>query len=399
MLKNIIIATVVLLVLAGGGFYFYSRTTTTTTTTTITATPGVTDNEILLGSSAALSGNAASLGTNIISGAKIAVSEINEAGGINGRKVRFISYDDQYDPPKAIENTQKLINENKVFALFNYVGTPTGVKVAPIVAEAQIPLVGMFTGAHAFREPVQKYIFNIRGSYYQETELVTKYFVDDGGLKNIAVLYQADAFGLDGLEGEKIALLARGLKPAVLGSYERGTTNVETAAQTILASNAEAVIMIGTYSPLAKFVRLVKEKRPKMLFHAVSFVGPEAFVKELKNDTENVFVTQVVPPTYYGALFGAVKKYIDGLAKYDPGIAPTFGGLEGYVNTKVLAEGIRLAGRNLTREGLVAALESLENFDAGIGANVSFSPTSHQGLDTVYLTSFDKGQFIIVPVK
>jgi len=158
---------------------------------------------VLIGSSAALTGPAAQLGTNLISGAEAAISEINDVGGINGRKLRMISYDDAYDPPKAVENTQKLINQDKVFALFNYVGTPTGVKVAPLVQEAQIPLVGMFTGAEAFRSPLQKYIFNIRGSYYEETELAIKYFAEDIGLKKVAVFYQADAFGLAGLEEQR----------------------------------------------------------------------------------------------------------------------------------------------------------------------------------------------------
>jgi len=103
--------------------------------------------------------------------------------------------------------------------------------------------------------------------------------------------------------------------------------------------------MIGTYTPLAKFVGLVKQKKPNMLFDTVSFVGPEAFAKELKDDTSGVYVTQVVPPTYYSALFDGVRNYTASLAKYEPMIEPTFGGLEGYINTKVLAEGIRLSGK------------------------------------------------------
>ncbi len=394
-----IVGALLIAALLGGGYYFFAQSRVSAPSANSVQTPGVTDTEIRLGSSAALSGNAASLGTNLISGANVAVSEINDAGGINGRKLKVISYDDQYDPPKAVENTQKLINEDKVFALFNYVGTPTGVKVMPVIAEAKIPLVGMFTGAEAFRNPLQRYIFNIRGSYYQETELATKYFVDNIGLKKVAVLYQADAFGLAGLEGAKIALSKRGLTPVALGSYERGTVNVEAAVQTIAASDAQAVIMIGTYTPLAKSVSLIKSTKPEMLFDTVSFVGPESFIQELKEKVDHVFVTQVVPPVYYSELFNSVKSYTDGLEKYQPGVTPTFGGLEGYINTKVLAEGIRLAGKDLTREGLVAALESLHNYDVGIGVNVSFSHESHQGLDKVYLTDFNKGRFEIVPVK
>lgn len=395
------IAAIVLVIIMGVFFWMQTPKQKVSTEKVSSSVVGVTDTEILLGSSSALSGSAARLGIDLLSGAQAAIKEINDSGGINGRMLRVISYDDQYDPPKAVENTQRLINEDKVFALFNYVGTPTGVKVVPVVAEAKIPLVGMFTGAHAFRDPLQEYIFNIRGSYYQETELAVRYFVDDLGFKDIAVLYQADAFGLDGFDGVKIALDKRGLKPVEVGSYERATTNVEAAVQTITASRAQAVIMIGTYSPLAKFVKLTKKQKPNMLFDTVSFVGSEAFVKELGADTVNVYVTEVVPPHYYGDLFDGVREYIKNLTKYEPETEPTFGGLEGYINTKVLAEGIRLAGKDLTREGLLTALENMQNYDVGIGATVSFSATEHQGLDKVYLTYFnrDKDKFELVPVK
>ncbi len=399
--KKFLFIGAILLIIIGIGYYIFLQNWegSSNSHTTKTVINGVTDTQILIGSSAALTGSAATLGTNLLSGANVAIKEINEAGGINGRQLKMVSYDDRYDPPKAVENTQKLINQDKVFALFNYVGTPTGVKVMPLVEEAKIPLVGMFTGAEVFRNPVQKYIFNIRGSYYQETELAIRYFVDNLGLKQVAVLYQADAFGLAGLEGVKIALNKRGLKTVALGSYERGTSQVEEAVGTITSSDAQAIIMIGTYTPLAKFVKLVKAKKPTMLFESVSFVGSEAFINELQGNTDNVFISQVVPPTYYSELFEAVKAYNQSLAKYAPGTEPTFGGLEGYINTKVLAEGIRLAGKNPTREGLITALESLTNYDAGIGVNVSFSATNHQGLGKVYLTNFNNKNFVLVPVK
>ena len=361
--------------------------------------PGVTDTEILIGSSSALSGHAGQLGTNYIHGAMTRINQINEEGGIYGRTIRVISYDDQYDPPKAVENTQKLINEDKVFALFNYVGTPTAVMVIPIVEEAEVPLIGLFTGANVLREPVKKYIFNIRASYYQEIEHAMKYFVDKLGLNKVAVFYQADAYGMDGLQGTEIALEKRGLEPVALGSYTRGTLNVEEAVKAITESEAEIVVMVGTYSPTAKFVKLVKDKEPEMIFHSVSFVGPEELVKELEGHTDSVFVSQVVPPLHYTELLDSVGKYVENLAKYYPGESPSFEGLEGFVNAKVLAEGLRRCGGNLTREGLIEALESIRDYSAGIGAAVTFSENDHQGLDKVYLTSIEDGEFILSYIK
>jgi branched-chain amino acid transport system substrate-binding protein len=383
----------------GGHYYFLHNNDSATSVSKEAVTPGVTDTEILLGSSSALSGPAARLGINLIAGAQVALREINDAGGINGRQLKMVSYDDQYDPPKTVLNTQKLINDDKVFALFNYVGTPTGVKILPLVNEARIPLVGMFTGAEIFRSPVQPFIFNVRGSYFQETELATKYFVTDLGHKNIAVFYQADAFGLAGLEGAQIALKRRGLQPAALASYERNTLDVEKAVADVLATKVDAVIMIGTYAPLAKFVTLVAKQQPAILFDTVSFVGSEAFNKELPTAVKNVYVTQVVPPLGgVDAQFVAPRQYVKSLEKYAKDTEPTFGGLEGYMNTKVLAEGIRRAGRALTREGLIAALESLDNFDVGVGATLSYSASDHYGLDKVYLTKLINDQFTIVTV-
>ena len=175
--------------------------------------------------------------------------------------------------------------------------------------------------------------------------------------------------------------------------------DVEEAVQAITESEAEVVVMGGTYSPTAKFVRLVKSQKPNMIFHSVSFVGPEEFVTELEGHTENVFVTQVVPPLYQTELLDSVEKYNENLAKYYPGESPSFEGLEGFVNAKVLVEGLRRCGGNLTREGLIEALESIRDYSAGIGAAVTFGENDHQGLDKVYLTAIEDGNFIFIYVK
>ncbi|MFA4890600.1 MAG: ABC transporter substrate-binding protein [Candidatus Paceibacterota bacterium] len=396
--KKIFIALVVLLIIVSGVIFFYSKIKKPESSGTQTATPGVTDTEVLLGSSSALSGHSGYLGTNYLHGAMARINQINEEGGINGRQIKVISYDDQYDPGQCVVNTQKLINDDKVFALFNYVGTPTGVKAVPIIEEAKIPLVGMFTGANAFREPLKKYVFNIRASYYQETEVAIEHFVNHLGLKKVAVFYQADAYGLDGLEGTKIALKKRGLELTVEGSYTRGTTDVEEAVKVISSSGAEAVVMVGTYSPTAKFVKLVKEKNPKMFFHSVSFVGPDEFVKDLGDKTENVFITQVVPPPneYAANFFWAIDAYTQALKKYYPEEKPNLVGLEGYINAKVLIEGLRRSNRDLTRENFITALESIRDYSTGIGAPLNFSPTNHQGLEKVFLTTFKDGNFVFV---
>ena len=351
------------------------------------ATPGVTHNEILIGSSLALGGHASFLGTQYLHGAMCLIEEINSEGGIHHRKIRVIAYDDGYDPPRCVANTQRLILKDKVFALFCYVGTPTSVKIIDIVEENKIPLLGLFTGADKLRFPFRHYIFNVRASYYQETSAVVRYFIAEKGLRRIAVFYQYDDYGFDGLKGTQIALQKYGLSPVATGSFIRGTLEIEEALDKIQASKAQAVIMIGTYSPCAKFIKEARNRGFNPLFHNVSFVGADKLVEELGDAGEGVIITQVVPPPTERILLPASEQYTRLLGQYYPQDTPNFVSFEGFVNARILLEALRRAGRDITREGFIRALESIKDHYVGIGAVINFGPRDHQAMDDVYLTA------------
>ncbi|MCK5099003.1 MAG: ABC transporter substrate-binding protein, partial [Desulfobacteraceae bacterium] len=256
---------------------------------------GITEEQILIGSSLALGGHAGYLGTQTLHGALSYIKHVNEKGGIHKRKIKIIALDDQYEPARCLYNTQQLILENKVFSLFCYVGTPTTVKIIPLVNEAKIPLVGMFTGASRLRYPVNKYLINIRASYYQETKAVVDLIVKEMNLNRVAVFYQYDEYGFDGLRGAELALKQYDLKPVAKGSYVRGTLDIETGLEKIIKSDAQAVIMIGTYDSCAKFIKVAKQRKFSPVFHNVSFVGSKELARRLGNAGEGVIVTQVVP--------------------------------------------------------------------------------------------------------
>ena len=360
---------------------------------------GITDNEIVIGSSLALGGHAGYLGTQTIHGAMSYINYINEKGGIHGRKLTIITYDDGYDPSKCVYYTQKLIIDDKVFCLFCYVGTPTTVNIIPLVQEAKIPLIGMFTGANALRYPFNRYLINVRASYYQETEAAVNHMVDDLGIKKVAVFYQYDAYGFDGLKGTELALKKFNLTPVSTGTYIRGTLEVEEGVKKISDSGAEAVVMIGTYDPCAKFIRVSRDRGFNPLFFNVSFVGAEELARKLGNAGEGVIVTQVVPPPEMisGAhLLRGAKEYARRLKQYYPQDKPNFVGLEGYINAIVLVEGLKRAGVYLTREKFIDAIETITDFDLGIANKVSFSSTDHQGLERVYFTKIQGGQFVLL---
>ena len=271
-------------------------------------TPGVTDREILIGTSCPLGGYASFLGTQyshgseafineindkgIFRGRRIKLSDVDDKGGIYGRRIKLIVYDDQYDPAKCVANTQKLIGQDRVFMLFDYVGTPTSVKIIDIVNKAEIPAFGFFTGAETLRTPFRPYMFHVRDSYYGEAEGAMAYFIDKLGLKKIAVMYQEDAFGLAVLEGVQYALKRRNMETVATATFPRETTNVENSLKIIKASGADVVVIVGTYTPLARFVNLSHKAGFTPYFYTVSFVGSEAYGKEL------VEVHKVAPSQY-----------------------------------------------------------------------------------------------------
>jgi ABC-type branched-subunit amino acid transport system substrate-binding protein len=364
-------------------------------------TNGITDSEIIIGSSSALTGHASFLGTQYIHGSQAYINEINVKGGINGRKIRLITYDDRYDPAQTVANTQKLILEDKVFILFDYVGTPTSVKIIDMVEEAKVPVMGLFTGAEELRTPFRPYIFNVRASYYQETNAAVDYFVKKFGFKKIAVFYQDDAFGMAGLKGVELALNKYNLKPVATGTYVRGTEDVESALKSIMSSNPEAIVMIGTYTPLAKFVKLYKEQGYDPYFHSVSFVGADAFALELSargiNNSDKIIVTQVVPDPYEtSAIYlKTVNNYRELTAKYFPEDEPNYVGLEGYVNAVILVKVLNDAGRDLNRDKFIRTIESLKDYSVRIGIPANYGPNDHQAFDRVYFSHLNNGRFIL----
>jgi branched-chain amino acid transport system substrate-binding protein len=354
-------------------------------------TPGVTPNSILLGQSAAFSGPAAQLGIEMNAGAVAYFDYINKQGGVNGRTISVKTRDDRYEGNLAAENTRKLIEEDKVFALFAYVGTPTSAAALPIFTEAKVPFVGPFTGAELLRNPLNRYVFNVRASYYDETEKIVEQLVSTG-IQRIAVFYQNDSYGKAGLTGVEIAMKKRNLAIAATGTVERNTVDVGAAVKAIAAVQPDAVVMISAYTSIAEFVRQMKKAGSAAQFHNVSFVGSKALSNALGPEGYGVVISQVVPFPWYPGV-PVVKEY-QRILKISGNTNYSFGSLEGYLAAKVMVEGLRRAGRDLTRESLIAALESMNNVDFG-GFVVSFSRTSHAGSDYVELTMIGRdGNFV-----
>ena len=348
---------------------------------------GVTESQVVLGQSVALSGPAQQLGLDMQLGATLYFNKVNAAGGVNGRRIVLKTLDDGYEATRAAENTRKLINEERVFALFGYVGTPTSQASLPIFTEAKVPFVGPFTGAELLRNPVNPLIFNVRASYYDETEAIVQHLTAMS-VNRIAVFYQNDAYGQAGLAGVERALKRRNLEVVAKGTVERNTVDVKKAIEAINKANPQAVVMISAYKSCAAFIKEMKKAGSNPNFWNVSFVGSKALAKELDRDGRGVQVSQVVPFPWDGAM-PVVKEYRKAMeeAKGEPG----FGTLEGYIAAKVMTEGLRRAGKKLDRESFIKAMESMSDYDVG-GFKVSYGPDNHAGSKFVDLTIISKDQ-------
>ncbi|WP_319761487.1 ABC transporter substrate-binding protein [Maridesulfovibrio sp.] len=359
---------------------------------------GIYADKVVLGSSLALEGHASYLGTQTLHGALAYLSYVNANGGVHGRTVEVVAYDDSYDPPKCLINTQKLIIEDKIFALFCYVGTPTTVEVLPLVTDARIPLLGMFTGADALRKPFSRYVINIRPSYYQETREAVRHMVEDLGIKKIAVFYQYDAFGFDGLTGTELAMKDYGLEPVARGSYTRGSLDVSEGVARIKDSGAEAVFMIGTSGPCIKFMNSLQREGISPVYYTVSFMGAREFARKLNFQDELIIMSQVVPPFAddNDLAESEASDYIRLLDKYYPEDSPSLVGLEGFFNARILVEGLQRSGRELSRNGFIKAIESMNKYEIAPGVTVSYGAMDHQGMDKVYFTRFRNGKFELI---
>ena len=326
---------------------------------------------LVLGQSAPFTGPAAQLGIQFHQGAKLFLDQYNAQSG--RRAVVIKNLDDGYEPDRCAANTQKLIEED-VFALFGYIGTPTSLAALPLAVKDKVPFIAPFTGAMSLREPFHKNVFHLRASYNDETALIVKQLTHLH-LKKIAVFYQNDAYGKAGLDGVTKALTELKLAPVATATVERNSVDVAAAVKTIVAAKPDAVVQVGAYKACAAFIRQARKAGYGGTFFNVSFVGTQALADELGKDGAGVMVTQVVPSPYNPAN-AITREFSDAVKKAGAASSANFSSLEGYLAAKVLTEGLRRAPGKLSRDSLIAGLESIDRQQFG-GFEVSFSPKNH----------------------
>ncbi len=381
--------------------------------------PGVTPGAVKIGMSAAFTGTAGALGTELYRGAQAYYTEINARGGIYGRTIAVEALNDWYEPVPCITNTIQLIEKHGVFLLSNYVGTPTLTRALPVIkqyADKHLILVGNVSGAQPQREaPYGEHVFNIRASYRQEMMALVERFWQLGARK-FGVYYQIDAYGRSGTDGVVRGLAQRGAKIAAEATYARGAKfedDMSLAVKTLQEGGVEVVLCTGAYQGCGAFVKSARDLRWDVPISNLSFVGAKPMLHLLVKhrsttgrDYTRALVNSHVVPSDDDLSLPAVREYRALMDKHNPALPEflrdpeytpekyTFIGLEGFINAKVIVEGLRRAGPNPTRLGFRQALESLRSFDLGIGSPLTFGAERHQGLDNVYFIHVEKDQWV-----
>jgi branched-chain amino acid transport system substrate-binding protein len=345
---------------------------------------GVNSDSILFGQAAALDGPSSALGRGMRQGILAAFGEINARGGVHGRRLKLISRDDGYDPDRSAAETTRLIDDDKVFALIGAVGTPTTTATVPIAKAKNVPFIGPFTGAEFLRSPELHNVINIRASYGAEAEAWVKYLTEERKVSRIAIFYQDDSFGRDGLAGVKKALDKRGLELLAEGTFERNTKAVGSALRALRRAEPEAVVMVGTYAPCAEFIKLAHRRDFNPIFVNVSFVGANALAKELGPEGNGVIVSQVVPFPWDTST-RLVADYQAAERALDPAMKPEFVSLEGYLSGRLVGAALQQTGPNPTRTDMLKVISQTGRFDIS-GTILTFGPEIREAPAEVFLT-------------
>jgi branched-chain amino acid transport system substrate-binding protein len=370
---------------------------------------GITANEIRFGMAGPFSGASKELGRQMKLGIEAAFNRTNDAGGIGGRSLRLFSADDGYEPSRTLEAMKQLYEKDKVFGFIGNVGTPTSAIAMPYALQRRALFFGAFTGANILRnDPPDRYVFNFRASYSEETDTVVHYLLKLRRLqpRDIAVFAQQDSYGDSGFAGVAKAFRSLGLSDSsiVRLNYKRNTVDVDEALAQLKAMKypPKAIVMVATYRAAAKFIERTRDLYPNMIYTNVSFVGSTELSDELMllgpRYANGVIVTQVVPAV--GGYSSAVLEYKSAMEKYFPGEAPSYVSFEGYTAANVLIQALKRTGAQLDTEALIDTLENMRDLDLGLGAKMGFGRAEHQALHKIWGTALDdKGKYQAIELE
>lgn len=349
----------------------------------------VTDNRIRIGQSGPQTGPLAELNGDYLSGITLYLNAVNAEGGVHGRRVELLTMDDAYDPVLAEQNVKNLIEREQVFALLGVFGTGSNSKTIPLAVQANVPYFAPYTGAVSLREPAHPNVFHLRASYAHEVETIIRHLAQSN-VTSIALIHHADPFGEAGLQAAQQALERLNRPPLVaVASVASSGDGMDEAVAKIAEANPAAVIMVSAGKVSSMIIRSLKARDQHPMVFGLSVVSSRELVAELGQTAHGVVLAQVTPSPF--RIDHPVVRDYQRMAKSERA-EYSYAGLEGFIAAKVFTEALRRAGPELTRSGLLRALEELGGWDVG-GLKLNYSRSNHVGLEYVDLSVISHGRF------
>lgn len=336
-------------------------------------TAGVTDSEIVIGQSGQLSGPLSALTHEVRLGSSLYFDQVNAAGGVRGRKIRVVALDDAYDPKLAADNTRRLIDEDKVLALFQYAGTPPALAAVPIAEARGVPFIAPFTGSDALRQANSRYVFNIKAGYAAELDATVKQLASVG-ISRIAAVYLNNPFGTGGLAAVEKSVKAHNVALLAQAPLEVDGSKMADAVAVVARQSPQAIVVISAGKPSVDFVDAYLNAGHRSTFYMLSAISNAQLVQALGERARGVVVSQVVPSPWNLSM--PISREFQGLAKARGLTEFTFSQMEGFIAARFLVEALQRAGAKPTRASLVQAMESMKSVSLG-GYPVELSAGQH----------------------
>lgn len=347
---------------------------------------GVTPTEIRLGASAVLSGPLGPQTQEFGEGSRLYFDAVNAAGGVHGRKIVYTTLDDGFDVKRAVENTRKLIDEQGVFMIYNSTGTAQTGAILPLAEESRTIIFGPVTGATAFRSKVNPYLFHVRASYADEARRIVSH-LQETGITRVAVVYQDDGLGKTLLAELQLAAAAAKLKFDAEIKLDPKAPDYPGAAAAADKAQPQAVLLGVAGGTMTNFIKATLQTSLRPTFYGFSVANVDLIRRDLKEQARGIVLAQIMPPLR-NTTIPVVAEYHKLLREKNPAAIPSAFQLEGFVHAKLLVEGLRRAGRNLSTASFIKAMEEAGEISFGRFA-ARYSPSSHNGSSYVELAIVD----------
>jgi branched-chain amino acid transport system substrate-binding protein len=352
-------------------------------------TQGVTKTQVTVGAWEPYTGNQAQYGL-IGNGAKAYFDWLNAKGGVNGRTIKFITYDDSYQTDKAVADAHRLVSQDKVFAIIPPNGTAMNIAAKPFLTQTGIPVIAMGSGSSPMFDPFVKNYFELWPAYKKEAELMVKYANTNLHSKRIAIFYQNDDFGQQGQGAALAALKAEGVTPVVQVPYQAKQVDFSSAAAQMKAANPDLVLMFSTPGPTAQMLKAMQQAGVNSE-RMVSYVSGDPLEFNLAGSAfDGVITTGWMQPLDSPD----ASDFMQAWKKDFPNQQPTLLAEAGWTDAQVFTEGLKRCGDNITWSNFETQMETIQNWNGSLGHNITYSSTLHQGEQSLYFMKAENGKLV-----